>query len=1043
MSMSNEGEEDRSAVNPPNTLAVSPVPTRAPHTPLRHSQSSRSLLPFRTPLAPPTSRSDSLPSFSFATPLSYGGYPVYYSPTPAPHGPPSGQQDAALLSLEATFARGLFDEILSGAKRLAKRTRATFHWPENVTDEDRALVACRCLRRLGYESFSGFLYVLLAKRFTSKEQNFVARWVSEFLSSTDTSQKIHPLHIVDLIYEHSASQAYTDRRPTTPNFLIPRYARPPSTRLDNTFGLSTLPSNTTRNALLNWALAKILGRVDDEAQALLSPSLKLVRQPGEHYSWEALTSLDMTFTQESIAKEAPVLFSILSTLSISPETRIKYRLGNEHGEADMEVDEVSEELPIEEGLLGEGSHPGVPEGMLRDPWFATTASILCLLFFRYKYAIIFPAFFGLFLFSCNVNRDVISALGKLGVTISYTTILSVLQKLAVDTGQHLQHLASALSNHQPTFLLLFDNINKMRRAWQHTVHHQDELQNGTAATFIRLEDVPPNALKSEPILDNMKKKGHLSMSIDTLYSDINWEHMHSTGAATILKAWVKHVPELQRFNKELQDMYKEHLAVHKLRLRKSKIIPMRPTAIDESTSHGIVEVLRNLVLSQLNVLPEWLQDWVIFVCGDQMTIDRLRKLKQYTAKADTPHDRNDWVLPVIQLWHLKWNWMKNIFKLHWFNELERDVHGLHHDVNLLRREKFNAEKCDFYQGHHIIEDRFEAMVLEILRLKCEERTEISTPKQMHLLDSLAYYFGKNGSLESISFDDISSMATDVYANYATFAAAEATLRPPVAHTTPPTRTGADESLANSMHFLRVALWYLEICAAIAEGDIGRVLEVIKVLRFSFWGAGSTNYGNELLEMAANFLYDFPEDLKTALLNNYLVNPSGLPGHWQELDLLQEHFNYWLKRLFNTKSHDFESRHLSEVVGLNISGFSLLRDRFPSIFGFRRSGKKHRDPDKSSDINILGQHYREVSLFSRQLERRQPKRVVNEFEKGMSILANGQLDRFKTRTTTSGHVNEEPVVDDVAFDRQPSNPVTSVNGSIEVTDFIGIPDGIDA
>ena len=34
----------------------------------------------------------------------------------------------------------------------------------------------------------------------------------------------------------------------------------------------------------------------------------------------------------------------------------------------------------------------------------------------------------------------------------------------------------------------------------------------------------------------------------------------------------------------------------------------------------------------------------------------------------------------------------------------------------------------------------------------------------------------------------------------------------------------------------------------------------------------------------------PPELCEAILNNYLVNPSGLQGHWHELDLMQEHFN---------------------------------------------------------------------------------------------------------------------------------------------------------
>ncbi|KAJ6557658.1 hypothetical protein B0H19DRAFT_867149, partial [Mycena capillaripes] len=99
--------------------------------------------------------------------------------------------------------------------------------------------------------------------------------------------------------------------------------------------------------------------------------------------------------------------------------------------------------------------------------------------------------------------------------------------------------------------------------------------------------------------------------------------------------------------------------------------------------------------------------------------------------------------------------------------------------------------------------------------------------------------------------------------------------------------GNDQSLATTINFIRMTFWYLKMCAAIAEGDIGRVFEV---LRFSFWGAGSTNYGNEMLELACNFLYDFPPALQLAVLNNYLANTTGLLGHWLELDLLQEHFN---------------------------------------------------------------------------------------------------------------------------------------------------------
>ena len=31
-----------------------------------------------------------------------------------------------------------------------------------------------------------------------------------------------------------------------------------------------------------------------------------------------------------------------------------------------------------------------------------------------------------------------------------------------------------------------------------------------------------------------------------------------------------------------------------------------------------------------------------------------------------------------------------------------------------------------------------------------------------------------------------------------------------------------------------------------------------------------------------------------VLNNWLINPTGCPNSWVEIDLMQEHLNYWIK-----------------------------------------------------------------------------------------------------------------------------------------------------
>ncbi len=155
------------------------------------------------------------------------------------------------------------------------------------------------------------------------------------------------------------------------------------------------------------------------------------------------------------------------------------------------------------------------------------------------------------------------------------------------------------------------------------------------------------------------------------------------------------------------------------------------------------------------------------------------------------------------------------------------------------------------------------------------------------------------------------------------------------------------------------------------------------------------------------MFEFPPSLCTAILNNFLVNPSGRPGHWHELDLLQEHFNFWLKRLFNTKSLDFESSFLREVVGLNLSGFCDMRDFMFEIFGLRGPGKSHTDTDNYADINSLGDHYRRDGVLVFHVGREQPYHVENDYSLGYEKLQNGQLQTFLDRTAADrSSVNDE-------------------------------------
>jgi len=116
----------------------------------------------------------------------------------------------------------------------------------------------------------------------------------------------------------------------------------------------------------------------------------------------------------------------------------------------------------------------------------------------------------------------------------------------------------------------------------------------------------------------------------------------------------------------------------------------------------------------------------------------------------------------------------------------------------------------------------------------------STPNIIEELDALL----KNG-FSPITIDHLSSLARKVYLRYMIIGAHNAALgyidRPVEVYGQPGHRMkpqheeaercgwNGDRQMANLTLRMRDSLWYYELCHAIIDGDIGRVLEIIKVM----------------------------------------------------------------------------------------------------------------------------------------------------------------------------------------------------------------------
>ncbi|KAJ3561784.1 hypothetical protein NP233_g9984 [Leucocoprinus birnbaumii] len=160
----------------------------------------------------------------------------------------------------------------------------------------------------------------------------------------------------------------------------------------------------------------------------------------------------------------------------------------------------------------------------------------------------------------------------------------------------------------------------------------------------------------------------------------------------------------------------------------------------------------------------------------------------------------------------------------------------------------------------------------------------------------------------------------------------------------------DMVFENGVLFLHDALVSQELTNAVKAGDSGHVVLCLKLWAQSFWGNGHTKYAHEMLHLIHNLTNVWPQKICEIFLNNWLGNPSGNPNSFVELDLIQEHLNYWIKVVFKAHGSNASWEWL-EWIAPCIDILCQLARGFHNTLGTDQ-GTRHAPPDLTKDIQTL-------------------------------------------------------------------------------------------
>ncbi|KAI0349126.1 hypothetical protein OH77DRAFT_1415529, partial [Trametes cingulata] len=388
-------------------------------------------------------------------------------------------------------------------------------------------------------------------------------------------------------------------------------------------------------------------------------------------------------------------------------------------------------------------------------------------------------------------------------------------------------------------------------------------------------------------------------------------------------------------------------------VHKTDIYPLPAMNIDESSTAGnadvLTEIYKNLRLDTSS--PEFTK-YVKIVCGDQLSVSRIRSLVHNRAGHESLGGSFLWALCMPGLFHYKMAATHGVLEMHFGSQNPRNPGSLAvHNAKLDRKPIILTSLPPFRTTRDLIFVSLYARVLHCMLLVSGKED----------LDDYA---------ATVSFPELQAHAKAVVARYANAQAVQNlreeredeqegkdTQRHEQGEPEEDSSAGGEEQKSqagdmvfeNACLFMRDALVLREFTDAIKSGDSGRVVTVLKLWTLGFRGRGRAKYAYKMLHMIHNLTHVWPLPLRYIVLQNWLVNPSGKADAWVEVDLMQEHVNCWIKTIY--KAHG--SNASWEWLGMIAPCVDILRRLATQINAELggRQGVKHTSPDLERDIQI--------------------------------------------------------------------------------------------
>ncbi|EIW75949.1 hypothetical protein CONPUDRAFT_76987 [Coniophora puteana RWD-64-598 SS2] len=610
----------------------------------------------------------------------------------------------------------------------------------------------------------------------------------------------------------------------------------------------------------------------------------------------------------------------------------------------------------------------------RQPDFMIISIIMQVMYSRSQHHNLWQKMISTYLRSQNISAKSLDFLHTLGLTMSHKWTVRAIQTIAENT---LDGIRIRLKNGEE-FVISHDNLNLAFKVFNQRMNNQSHFDSGTSATIYFQPDAPPTTRLCNRTFQEHRRSS--AQQGPLTIKDI-WDLERAGAPSRRLRDVYRilmYLFDSPSFNLLTYDGRKHPLLakpppVHQLptgpQYRTEKHV-LGTVHIEEASYEGNEKVIMHFlnVLGLIGSTEEKQKlalGQLLVWTGDQLTAERIRGLIASHAWDDNAFERLDFLIPSFGWLHNSMTFAASLHKQYLGTTAGR---GLRHAFTVLNRKGLDSVKTrgPFHQQLdeaicHVTEARFQDCWRVVTGADDLAALQEKTPEElykfaMEILDKLA--------------------SVDVLEDWDSQDDEE-----------------KDEIFRESVLWNRDALRYIDLQAAIKEGDVGVMEDTLPYLLFRYSGGSNSRYAIEILELLHCLQREWPPELKDYVRRRaWLVNLSGHPGKWHPVDQAQEHNIKDQKVTYSMQGPNASWEGLDKI-GPAVATLGTVRKHLEKQIRTLRRGVAHTAPSKNADVQRLKNTYKSSKVN----ERQNGRMGLTESDWVVDVVSEGAIHLFRRQT----------------------------------------------